>query len=103
MLTLKPFTKDDWLGFSGADSDNPLVCHFTKWNYQHTLVVNDAHVEIIYCSLDGDDDPLGCWKDFDNAVFAEHVAQQLLRITNYSNQDQWLTLVHAALGMPQEY
>ena len=53
MIELREFTESDWYAWAGAESDKPLIAERDFDDAHVAMIVDDAHVQIIYMDTQG--------------------------------------------------
>lgn len=52
-LNFKPFTKNDWDAFAGAEGKNPSIAYFTVGQYHAAAIADDAVLSVNFTNAEG--------------------------------------------------
>jgi hypothetical protein len=64
MIELREFNKQDWMTWSGAESNNPLIAEKETGKTQMTMIIDDEHVQVVYMDTSGFSDGRYVFIDF---------------------------------------
>jgi hypothetical protein len=53
MVELREFCGTDWQAWAGVESDNPLIAEKDFDNTHVTMIVDDAHIQVVYMDASG--------------------------------------------------